>query len=177
MPQSRECRRTPGTTRNASLHCCGGQEEGGGSVIGACFSTDSWALSHREPLAWTMGAGANRHTHLGLQSWARTTTTKGPLNRHCLWPQSPQGSLPQRALQPSATRYLPGSTHAPLLPLLRALDTTPISMRVAATAKGPVSRSSLPLSLPHGSLTLPRALQPGTAYRCYPLPPPPWKHA
>ena len=70
----------------------------------------------------------------------------GSVNRHHLWPQSPQKSAQKRALllsTSSCCSHFPGNTHTLLLPLPNALGTTYSCLRVAATSQGLATRSSL----------------------------------
>ena len=113
--QPRMCGRRPGPTGKARHHCWGGPEEEGQDCYRnafLCTHMGSWVtgcLLHRKML----GAGANRCSHLGLQRWAWPATTRVLMNRHYLWPRSPQGLPLRRALQPSSTHCLhsPECTH------------------------------------------------------------------
>lgn len=102
------------------------------------------------------------------------TTTKGPITRYYLWPQSPQGSLLWRALQPSSAHcsHLPGNTHTPLLLLPRAPATTPTSCVDHCHCRGS-SNQEHPATLT--SLWVPVTAK-GLETRHCPLPPLPWKH-
>ena len=125
----------------------------------------------------TTGAGANHHSHLGLQKWVQPSTTEGPINRHHLQSSHLRWCCCGRYCSrvPSTALNLLGTHTQPLL-LPRALGTSPTSMRVTSTAEGLTTRSSLPSPHLLGSLPLPRAQQLGAACRCSPLPPPSWKH-
>ena len=105
-----------------------------------------------------------------------SATTKGSMNRHHWWPKSPQGSLPRRAPQPSATHcpHFQRNAHTLLLLLTKALRTTYTSLRVIATPQGPATRSSLPHLPVYPQMS--RAQQPDTDYRQCPLSPSPYSH-
>ena len=86
-----------------------GRERGGEvdhhSIIFLC--TGESAQGARHLLQGLQSMNANYQSHHKDLRWAEPTTINGPVNRHCLQPQSSQGfSTPWEALQPSA-RYCP----------------------------------------------------------------------
>lgn len=83
-----------------------------------------WAKGDRVPLALPTG-GRGKHSkpsHTPEEGVAHHH--EGPVNKHHLWLQSPQGTLQRRVLQPSSTHicsHAPGNAHDLLLPLSKAL--------------------------------------------------------
>ena len=103
-------------------------------------------------LCGLQAAGAHHSTYLRHQRWAWPTTTKGPVNRHYLQPQSPLRSAKKRALQPNTTHCCsPSPANVPtlLLPLPNASGAT-YTCPITVISQGPARKSSLH-HLPLGS--------------------------
>ena len=116
---------------------------------------------------YEQAACANICSHLRLPGWMQPITTRGPINRNHLQPQSPQWSPSMRALPPVALTLL--GMHMPCLCCCLHLP------EGYCHCSGPCNQKPVPLP-PCGSSPLSRAEQSGTAYRSYPLSPSSWKH-
>ena len=120
------------------------------------------------PLAQAMGAGTNLCSHLGLLKWAQLTTTKGPMNRHHLWPvtfrvhckepyhQGPPIAFTPLGMQMPRLTTARGSVCCPHLlednfhhlgPCNQEQPVPPISPQVHTTVKGPATKGLLVLPI------------------------------
>ena len=95
----KECRRRPGPTRNR-VPLLGSAKWGwaGWDSHRNFFLCAHIGSGVRAPLMWAAEEAVHHQSHLRLQRWAWPSTTKGPVTRYHLCPQSPQGLPLWRAL-------------------------------------------------------------------------------